>query len=121
MAPNETGIKSRKENFIASSFDRPLMSPPEMVAPDRDIPGIKARDWKIPTKNPLAGVTPPFLFPIESAKNIKTLPAMSAQATEEGFLKTPSILSLKKNPKKPAGMEPKIIAHKRFLLLEEKP
>ena len=121
IAPRETGIKSKNEKRIASSLERPAKIPPEIEEPEREMPGIKAKDWKIPTKNPFAGVTPPFFPSIESAKNIKILPAISAQATEWGFLKISSILSPKKNPKNPAGIEPKTTAHKIFVLLEEKP
>lgn len=38
------GIESKKENFAASSRDNPISIPPEIVEPERDIPGKRAKD-----------------------------------------------------------------------------
>jgi hypothetical protein len=37
-----TGIASKKENFAASSLDKPKKSPAVIVIPDLDVPGISA-------------------------------------------------------------------------------
>ncbi len=44
--PRRIGTERRKLNLTASSFFSPTRSPPEIVAPERDIPGRSARDWK---------------------------------------------------------------------------
>ena len=41
--PSKIGIESRKLKRTASSLESPESSPPEIVAPEREIPGIKAR------------------------------------------------------------------------------
>lgn len=85
-APQLTGIRSKKENFIASSRLALTKSPPEMDEPERDMPGMRAKAWNTPTTNPLTGVMPEvlpayFLFK-KSAKNIIRLPIIRAIATE---------------------------------------
>jgi hypothetical protein len=35
-----TGIASKKENFAASSLDKPRKSPAVIVIPDLDVPGL---------------------------------------------------------------------------------
>ena len=57
FAPKITGIDIRKENFIAFFSLRPNKTPEEIVAPAREIPGIKANACAIPIKNE-------FLYPI---------------------------------------------------------
>jgi len=39
FAPKRAGIERRKENRAASSLFRPKINPPEIVAPEREIPG----------------------------------------------------------------------------------
>ena len=41
--PISNGTDKRKLKRVASSRESPVKSPPEMVAPDREIPGTKAR------------------------------------------------------------------------------
>ena len=41
--PKSIGMDKRKLNLIASSFVRPKIYPPEIVAPEREIPGTNAR------------------------------------------------------------------------------
>ena len=41
--PTKMGTDKRKLKRVASSRESPVKSPPEMVAPDREIPGTKAR------------------------------------------------------------------------------
>ena len=51
--PSKIGIDRRKLKRTASSFESPLKSPPEIVAPDLDTPGNKASTWKNPINTPL--------------------------------------------------------------------
>ena len=41
-APNIVGIARKKENSVAAFLESPANSPPTMVAPERDVPGIIA-------------------------------------------------------------------------------
>ena len=43
------GIARKKENSAAVLRDRPKMTPPMMVAPEREVPGIIASAWAKPT------------------------------------------------------------------------
>src|SRR5699024_3410465 len=47
-APRLTGIYNKKENLKASSFFKPNNIAATMVAPDRLIPGKRARAWASP-------------------------------------------------------------------------
>jgi len=38
------GIASKKENSVATGLDSPEINPPIIVAPERDVPGIIAKD-----------------------------------------------------------------------------
>ena len=44
------GVARRKANRAASSFDSPTSSPPAIVAPDREKPGISASACAEPTR-----------------------------------------------------------------------
>ena len=49
-AANEIeGIPSKKENLAASFLSQPDIRAIEIVAPDRDTPGIIEKAWAIPT------------------------------------------------------------------------
>ena len=48
VAANIVGMAKRKENSVAATLFIPRRRPPMMVAPERDVPGTIARDWKIP-------------------------------------------------------------------------
>jgi len=41
-APAIAGIANKNENLAASSADRPIIKPVQIVAPERDIPGMMA-------------------------------------------------------------------------------
>ena len=41
--PTSIGTESKKLNLTASSLESPTSNPPEIVAPERDIPGSNAR------------------------------------------------------------------------------
>ena len=43
LAPNITGIDRKKENSAAMWRDAPSRIAPKMVAPERDVPGIRDR------------------------------------------------------------------------------
>ena len=42
VAPAITGIAKKKENSVATVLGKPNNMPPMMVAPDLEVPGIKA-------------------------------------------------------------------------------
>ena len=42
------GMARKKENSAAERLSVPIRSEPAMVAPERDVPGISARHWKMP-------------------------------------------------------------------------
>ncbi len=58
-APSVIGMASKKEKRAASYRERPRSIPPAKVAPERDIPGIKARAWYKPIKRPFFIVSTP--------------------------------------------------------------
>ena len=41
LAPNITGIPKKKENSVATKRELPIMIAPKIVAPEREVPGIK--------------------------------------------------------------------------------
>ena len=43
LAPSITGILRKNENSAAMCLEVPSKSPPMMVAPERDVPGINAK------------------------------------------------------------------------------
>ena len=42
------GIARKKENSAAMKREAPIRVAPIIVAPEREVPGIKASTWKIP-------------------------------------------------------------------------
>ena len=48
-APKIVGIESKKENLAASSLFKPEKTPPEIVIPEREIPGKSAKICINPT------------------------------------------------------------------------
>ena len=44
------GVDRRKENRAAASLVSPRKQPAVMVTPERETPGMMARDWDTPTK-----------------------------------------------------------------------
>ena len=77
-APRITGIPKRKANFIDSSLESPKSNPPEIVEPEREKPGIRAKLWNIPIKNPFIPDIPPLFLPSLSARKNNILPAIRA-------------------------------------------
>ena len=45
-----TGIPRKKLNSAAMGRDSPRSMAPRMVAPEREVPGIRARTWNAPMK-----------------------------------------------------------------------
>ena len=43
LAPNMTGMAKKNENSLATVLEQPHYKPPKIVAPDLEVPGIKAR------------------------------------------------------------------------------
>src|ERR671926_410990 len=43
------GVASKNENLAAISALKPDASPPTTVTPDREMPGMRARTWEVPT------------------------------------------------------------------------
>lgn len=43
LAPAITGIAIKNENSLATYLEHPQYRPPKIVAPDLEVPGIKAR------------------------------------------------------------------------------
>ena len=50
------GIASKKLNFEATLLVKPNAKAAEIVIPDLDVPGIKAKHWAIPIINDCLGV-----------------------------------------------------------------
>lgn len=48
LAPNITGMDKKNENSAAINLDVPKIIAPIIVAPDLEVPGIKANTWKTP-------------------------------------------------------------------------
>ena len=44
LAPKMAGTAAKKENSVASVLSIPSSLAPKIVAPERDVPGIRARD-----------------------------------------------------------------------------
>ena len=50
LHPNITGTARKKVNSAATSRERPRISAPIIVDPERDVPGIIERVWNNPIK-----------------------------------------------------------------------
>ena len=48
LAPNITGIPRKKVNSAEAVLEQPNSMAPRIVAPDREVPGIRARSWNRP-------------------------------------------------------------------------
>lgn len=51
LAPNIVGIPKKNENSVEIKREQPINIAPKIVAPERDVPGIKAKTWKKPMNN----------------------------------------------------------------------
>ena len=50
LAPNITGIPKKKLNSAAKGRESPRSIAPKIVAPEREVPGIRANTWNAPIK-----------------------------------------------------------------------
>lgn len=48
LAPNMTGIAIKKENSVATKREQESSIAPKMVEPEREVPGMIAKSWRIP-------------------------------------------------------------------------
>ena len=81
-APAMAGIASKNENLAASSEDNPIINPAQIVAPERDIPGMMANAWAKPMQNPFTKVKSDFLFKNHFEKTSIIPVIINASATE---------------------------------------
>ena len=81
-APAIAGIANKNENLAASSADRPIIKPEQIVAPERDIPGMMANAWAKPMLNPFTKVKSDFLFKNHLDKISTIHVTINASATE---------------------------------------
>jgi len=117
VAPSIAGMERRKENFPESSRSKPQKSPVEMVAPDREIPGMMATPWAIPMRMASNHLIRLNGFPSFFAKRVsqRTNPVMrSMPPTSLGLEKKDSNQSLKRIPIRPVGMVARMIQRKSF-------
>jgi len=117
MAPRIAGIERRKENFPESSRSRPQKSPVEMVAPDREIPGMIANPWAIPImRASIHPIFPMFLSSFFAQRvNQRTNPVtISITPTNLGLEKKDSNQSFRKIPMRPVGRVASTIQSKSF-------
>jgi hypothetical protein len=49
LAPISVGMARKKENSVAARRDSPKSRPPMIVAPEREVPGIRASAWAKPS------------------------------------------------------------------------
>ena len=56
LAPKRIGKAIKKENLAASRCFMPMRSATEIVMPDREIPGNKAKAWAIPIQKAINSV-----------------------------------------------------------------
>ncbi|MEA3329317.1 MAG: hypothetical protein U9Q06_01080 [Nanoarchaeota archaeon] len=96
-------MKSKNENFVAFSFDRPENNPAEIVIPLRETPGNKARTWSRPMNMQFFQFSFDFLkfnFVSNKIKPVKKNARLMKSNDESAV----SIMSLKKNPKRAEGI-----------------
>ncbi len=48
LAPNITGMDKKKEYSAATGREVPNKTAPSIVAPEREVPGMRESTWKIP-------------------------------------------------------------------------
>ena len=111
------GMERRKENFPESSRSSPQKSPVDMVAPDREIPGMMANPWAIPIRTEsihlIFSMVLPSLFVQRVSQSTKPV-TRSIIPTTLGLEKRDSNQSLKRIPIRPVGIVATIIRRKSF-------
>ncbi len=106
------GMANRKENLPDHSLSIPLKRPKEMVMPEREIPGMRAKPWPSPTMR--VSITPILSIPLESDDlplvNHKIVPVtINMKPATSGEAKRWEKISSKKNPISAAGTDPTMI------------
>jgi len=89
VAANMMGIATKKENSVAALRDRPKMTPPSMVAPERETPGINAIDCAQPIFSACLKLMSSTVSVVGAGANFSTIrmtipPTMRAMATVNG-------------------------------------
>ena len=112
-APSMTGMLKRKEKLKASFFGIPHSKDVDIVVPDLDIPGIRARAWAKPIRmdrKKSIFSEPVFRFTRkENSADIRNAAVMkNMYPTRDGLLKKESKKSSRKNPANTAGIVPVI-------------
>ena len=104
-------MPSRKETLVAATRSRPRNRPAEIVAPDREMPGISARHWTRPitrASTKLSFSSGRLLVPRRSAATITNDQPISAAATHHRLRSGPEMTSRARNPTMTIGTEPTI-------------
>ncbi len=112
VAPRIAGMERRKENLAERSRSNPQKRPVDMVAPDREIPGIMAIPWAIPTRiessHPIFMIFLPSFF-VQRVNQRKKPVMRSIPPTSFGWEKKDSNQSLKRSPMRPVGRVARMI------------
>src|SRR5574343_453682 len=98
----------KKENSVAALRDRPKSRPPMMVAPEREVPGINANAWAIPslkasTTDISSTVCTRMTCWRRSAHRITNAPRMKVVATAIGLNRLALIALPKARPRMASG------------------
>jgi hypothetical protein len=112
-AAASAGMPRKNASRVAVSRFRSRSRPAEMVAPDRDTPGIRANTWATPMKTPsrtLTELSSRRWVPARSAKTSTPLQRISAMATTHRLRSGPSMKLLAARPTTAIGSEPTITA-----------
>ena len=108
-----TGIARIKVNLAATVRETPIISPPTMVAPEREVPGKTAAiSWKMPMRKASLKVrsrrrsTLGTLFLFTVSIIMKAIPTtISAMPTTIALYRCASSQSSARTPTTPAGMQ----------------
>ena len=117
VAPRMAGTERRKENLPESSRSSPQKSPVDMVAPDREIPGMMATPWAIPIRtestHPIFSMSLLSFLAQRVSQSTKPV-TRSITPTTLGLEKRDSNQSFNRIPMRPVGMVATTIQRKRF-------
>ena len=107
VAPRIAGMERRKEKRAERSRSNPQKRPVDMVAPDREIPGMMAIPWAIPIRtessHPILMIFLPSFF-VQRVNQRKKPVMRSIPPTSFGWEKKDSNQSLRRSPMRPVGM-----------------
>ena len=111
-AAMSVGTARKNENSVAALRERPKSIPPMIVAPDRDVPGIRAKAWAMPTLSASSAFmsstsamrgTAARARCLRSTHRITNAPAMKASATGTGWKSDALIALPSSSPSTAAG------------------